>query len=57
MDKSNIHRKLTRADHFARHYYCQHAALNVVRSEKRYNKRWLRRYGKKLIKEEQNHAD
>lgn len=42
-----IHKKLTKSDKFAKKYYCKNAALNVVREEKRYNKRWMRRYNRK----------
>ena len=32
--KSNIHKKLTKEDKFARKYYCQHARLNSIRIDK-----------------------
>jgi hypothetical protein len=41
--KCNIHKRLTSEDKFGRHYFCKHARLNLVRLEKRYNKRKLRR--------------
>jgi len=44
MLKSNIHKKITSEDKFARKYYCDHARLNSIRFDKKYNKRKLRRY-------------
>lgn len=41
--KGNINKKLTREDKFARFYYCQHARLNLVRFQKRFNRRKARR--------------
>jgi len=41
--KRNLNKKLTREDKFARHYYCDHARLNLLRFEKRYNRRKFRR--------------
>ena len=49
--KSNIHKKLTFEDKFARKYYCTHARLNSVRNDKKYNKRAIRRMNKRLCKE------
>lgn len=48
----NEYKKLTEEDKFARKYYCQRARLNSVRNDKRENKRKMRRYNKKLIREE-----
>lgn len=48
----NEYKKLTKEDKFARKYYCQHARLNSLRNDKRENKRKMRRYNKKLIREE-----
>lgn len=33
--KSNIHKKYTKEDKFARRFYCQHARLSQLRSEKK----------------------
>ena len=41
--KNNSYRKLYRIDRFARKYYCQHARLNQLRSDKRIAKRKARR--------------
>lgn len=46
--KGNLHKKLTREDKFARRFYCDHARLNLLRSEKKQNKRKFR----KLTKED-----
>ena len=48
MVKGNIHKKITNEDKFARKYYCEHARLNSVRFDKKFNKRKLRRYLKDL---------
>ena len=44
--KSNIHRKLYRPDYFKWFMYCQHAALNQKRFDKRKAKRKVRRINK-----------
>lgn len=44
--KSNIHRKYYRPDYFAWFMYCQHAALNQKRFDKRQAKRKVRRINK-----------
>lgn len=46
-----IKKKLTYLDRFARKYYCEHARLNSVRSDKREAKRKMRRIDKKIISE------
>jgi hypothetical protein len=33
--KSNTHKKRTFEDKFARHFYCNHARLNYLRSDKK----------------------
>jgi hypothetical protein len=50
--KSNVYRKLFRIDRFARKYYCPHARLNQLRSDKRRAKRIARRH-RKAISEQQ----
>lgn len=45
--KTNEHKKLTFEDKFARNWYCQHARLNQLRADKKYNKKKLRRIYKK----------
>lgn len=45
--KNNSHKKLFKIDEFARRYYCQHARLNQLRSDKRSAKRRARREFKK----------
>ncbi len=42
--KGNFHRKLFRMDEFGRRYYCQHARLNQLRSDKKAAKKTARRY-------------
>lgn len=49
--KNNAHKKLFRIDHFARRFYCQHARLNQLRSDKKQAKRIARRDAKSDIKE------
>lgn len=49
--KSNIHKKVYSEDKFARHYYCTHARLNQLRSDKRESRRYNRRLGKKEIQD------
>ena len=49
MAKSNRHKKDYREDKFARTFYCQHARLNQVRSDKKQSKRKTRRKNKKLL--------
>lgn len=52
MSKSNIYKKLTHEDKFARHYYCKHARLNSIRSDKKRNKKWMRRYNRRMVQDE-----
>lgn len=42
--KSNIHKKLTKEDKFARKFYGKHARLGRLRAEKRANNKKIRRY-------------
>ena len=46
--KNNDYRKEFGIDKFARKYYCQHARLNQLRSDKKQAKRKSRRNGKKI---------
>jgi hypothetical protein len=48
--KGNSHKKRTFIDKFARKYYCQHARLNSLRSDKKLAKRQEREFNKKLCK-------
>lgn len=51
--KSNLHKKLYRIDKYTKQFYCAHARLNQLRSDKhlakiaarRSNKRELKTYG------------
>lgn len=45
--KGNFHRKLFRMDEFGRRYYCQHARLNQLRSDKKAAKKAARLYKEK----------
>lgn len=45
--KSNSHKKDYSEDKFARHFYCQHARLNQLRTDKKTSKRKTRRKLKK----------
>lgn len=49
--KSNAHKKRTSEDKFARHFYCNHARLNSLRSDKKQCRRKERHYGKSLCNE------
>lgn len=51
--KGNTYRKEYRIDRFARHFYCQHARLNQLRSDKKIAKRTVRRSVKKELLYEQ----
>ncbi len=51
MDKGNDYRKIFSIDRFARHWYCQHARLNQLRSDKREAKRKLRRQTKEMLRD------
>lgn len=52
MSKGNDYRKVFCIDRFARSFYCQHARLNRLRSDKRDAKRKLRRQIKDEIRKE-----
>lgn len=41
--KSNLHKKITYEDKFARKFYCQHARLNQIRTDKKAGRKKLRR--------------
>lgn len=45
--KSNAHKKRTFIDRFARNYYCTHARLNSLRSDKKLAKKQERIFNKK----------
>ena len=47
--KNNDYRKEFGIDEFARKYYCKHARLNQLRSDKKQDKRKSRRNAKKDI--------
>ena len=47
--KNNDYRKEFGIDKFARKYYCKHARLNQLRSDKKQAKRKSRRNAKKII--------
>ena len=47
--KNNDYRKEFGMDHFARKYYCTHARLNQVRSDKKQSKKKVRENTKKLL--------
>lgn len=49
--KSNIHKKVYPEDKFARKWYCTHARLNQLRSDKRESERMNRRSTKKEIQD------
>ena len=48
--KGNSHKKRTFIDKFARKYYCTHARLNTLRSDKKLATRQERRYSNSLSK-------
>ena len=48
--KSNIHKKQTYEDKFARKYFCKNARLTSIRQDKKLGKKKLRRITKKDIK-------
>ena len=41
--KSNIHKKLTFEDKFARKYYCEHAKRNQLRIDKKLQRKIFRK--------------
>lgn len=49
--KGNLHKRISMEDKFARKYYCQHARLNLLRMEKRKNKKTARRILNKTVYE------
>lgn len=49
MAKNNEHKKDFCEDKFGRKFYCQHARLNQVRSDKKQSKRKTRRKNKKTL--------
>ena len=48
--KNNLHKKRTIIDRFARKFYCQHARLNSLRSDKKLAKKQERNYNKNICK-------
>ena len=52
--KSNAHKKRTFEDKFARHFYCNHARLNYLRSDKKQCRHKERHYGKSLCNESED---
>lgn len=48
MSKSNLHKKLTHIDSFARKYYGKHSRLAVLRQNKKLAKKQFRRKTKEL---------
>ena len=46
--KSNIHKKITFEDKFARKFYCSHARLNAIRQNKKEGHKKYRSYNKIL---------
>lgn len=52
--KSNAHKKRTFEDKFARRFYCSHARLNYLRSDKKQCRRKERHYGKSLCNESED---
>jgi hypothetical protein len=50
MSCRNEKKKLTWEDKFGRKFYCQHARLNSVRSDKKRNKKIMRKINKKMCK-------
>ena len=47
--RRNAHKKETFEDKFARHYYCEHARLNSIRSDKKEQHKKFRRDFKKSL--------
>ena len=56
-NKGNEHKKSTWIDKFARKFYCDHARLNQLRSDKRVAKRKYRRDSKKACEQEIQDAE
>lgn len=44
MKKSNIHKKATTEDKFARKFYCQNAKSNQLKADKKAQKKKFRKY-------------
>ena len=44
MSKSNIHKKVTYEDKFARKFYCENARKNQLRRDKKAQKKKFRKY-------------
>lgn len=57
MGKGNDYRKLFRIDRFARRWYCDHARLNQLRSDKREAKRKVRRHLKETVRKHGDYDD
>lgn len=51
-NKGNEHKKATWIDRFARKYFCTHARLNQLRSDKRVARRKYRRDNRKACRQE-----
>lgn len=51
MSKSNIHKKLTKEDKFAREFYCENARKNQIKTDKKLQKKAFRKIEKKMEKE------
>lgn len=52
MSKGNSHKKYYREDKFGRRWYCQHARLNLARSEKKIGRKKFRQSSKKDLTNE-----
>lgn len=50
--KNNQHKKMFGIDRFARKFYCKHARLNQLRSDKKQSRRKIRAENKKEISRE-----
>lgn len=50
MSKNNEYRKIFRMDKFARRWYCHHARLNQLRSDKKLAKKSVRDAGKRICR-------
>ena len=48
---NNIHKKMTYEDKFARNFYCEGARLRELRANKKAQRKTMREYGKKIIRE------
>lgn len=54
MAKNNDYRKIFRMDKFARRWYCHHARLNQLRSDKKLAKKAVREDGKRICRGAEN---